>query len=83
MLVGLPVQMAVGTSLVVIAMNSLAGFLGHIGLGSFDLFLTLIFASAGLVGTFAGTKLSSGYLIGEIAEGIRGTCDRAGGLSAL
>jgi len=59
MLVGLPVQMAVGTSLAVIAMNSLAGFLGHIGLGSFDLFLTLIFASAGLVGTFAGTKLSS------------------------
>jgi uncharacterized membrane protein YfcA len=59
MLVGLPVQMAVGTSLVVIAMNSLAGFLGHIGNGSFDLILTLIFASAGLLGTFAGARLSS------------------------
>ncbi len=59
MLVGLPVQIAVGTSLVVIAMNSLAGFLGHIGNGSFDLILTLIFASAGLLGTFVGTKLSS------------------------
>ncbi len=58
MLVGLPVQMAVGTSLVVIAMNSLAGFLGHIGNGSFDLILTLIFAGAGLAGTFAGAKLS-------------------------
>lgn len=52
MLVGLPVQVAVGTSLVVIAMNSLAGQ------GSFDLVLTLIFAAAGLVGTFIGTKLS-------------------------
>ena len=59
MLVGLPIQMAVGTSLVVIAMNSVAGFLGHMGRGSFDLFLTLIFTSAGLAGTFAGTKLSS------------------------
>ena len=59
MLVGLPVQMAVGTSLVVIAMNSIAGFLGHAGNGSFDLILTLIFASAGLIGTFAGAKLSS------------------------
>lgn len=59
MLVGLPVQAAVGTSLVVIAMNSVAGFLGHAGNGSFDLILTLIFASAGLAGTFAGTKLSN------------------------
>jgi len=59
MLVGLPVQMAVGTSLVVIAMNSTAGFLGHAGNGTFDLILTLIFASAGLIGTFAGAKLSS------------------------
>lgn len=58
MLVGLPVQVAVGTSLVVIAMNSVAGFLGQIGNGSFDLILTLIFAGAGVVGTFAGTKLS-------------------------
>lgn len=59
MLVGLPIQVAVGTSLVVIAMNSAAGFLGHAGSGSFDLLLTLVFASAGLVGTFAGAKLSN------------------------
>ncbi|HEX2995685.1 MAG TPA: sulfite exporter TauE/SafE family protein, partial [Anaerolineales bacterium] len=58
MLVGLPVQMAVGTSLAVITMNSIAGFLGHIGNGSFDLILTLIFAGAGLAGTFIGAKLS-------------------------
>lgn len=59
MLVGLPIRMAVGTSLLVIAMNSAAGFLGHAGNGSFDLLLTLIFASTGLAGTFAGTKLSN------------------------
>jgi hypothetical protein len=59
MLVGLPIRMAVGTSLLVIAMNSAAGFLGHAGNGSFDLLLTLVFASAGLAGTFAGTKLSN------------------------
>jgi glyoxylase-like metal-dependent hydrolase (beta-lactamase superfamily II) len=58
MLVGLPVQMAVGTSLVVIAMNSIAGFLGHAGNGSFDFILTLIFTGAGLAGTFTGAKLS-------------------------
>jgi uncharacterized membrane protein YfcA len=59
MLLGLPVQVAVGTSLVVIAMNSVAGFLGHVGNGSFDWMVTLIFTSAGLIGTFSGMKLSS------------------------
>jgi uncharacterized protein len=59
MLLGLPVQVAVGTSLVVIAMNSMAGFLGHVGSGSFDWPVTLIFVSAGLVGTFSGMRLST------------------------
>jgi len=59
MLVGLPVQVAVGTSLIVIAMNSVAGFIGHAGSGTIDFVMILIFTSAGLAGTFAGTKLSS------------------------
>jgi len=58
MLVGLPVQMAVGTSLIIIAMNSIAGFLGHIRDGSMDWMITLVFTSAGLVGTFSGMRLS-------------------------
>jgi uncharacterized membrane protein YfcA len=58
MLVGLPIQMAVGTSLVIIAMNSLAGFLGHAGDGSINVSLTIIFIATGLVGTFAGARLS-------------------------
>jgi uncharacterized membrane protein YfcA len=58
-LIGLPVQMAIGTSLIIIAMNSIAGFLGHMRTGSMDWMITLIFASAGLVGTFMGMRLYS------------------------
>lgn len=58
MLVGLPAQIAVGTSLMVIAMNSAAGFLGHIGNNHIDLLMVVIFVSAGLIGTFAGAKIS-------------------------
>jgi uncharacterized protein len=56
-LVGLPMYQAVGTSLAIIAANSLAGLLGHIG-GQIDLLVTLLFVAAGVAGTFAGTRLS-------------------------
>jgi uncharacterized membrane protein YfcA len=69
MLVGLPMQMAVGTSLIVIAMNSLAGFLGHVGDGSFDITMTAIFAAAGLVGTFAGARLNRRLPAGNLQKG--------------
>lgn len=58
MLVNVPMSEAVGTSLAVIAMNSLAGFAGHIGEGTFNLALTLIFTLAGLAGTLAGARLT-------------------------
>jgi uncharacterized membrane protein YfcA len=58
MLVGLPVQTAVGTSLIIIAMNSIAGFLGHIRNSSMDWMIILVFISAGLMGTYSGMKLS-------------------------
>lgn len=57
MLVGLPMHHAVGTSLVVIAMNSAAGFLGHIGGMSLDLSLIVVFVAAGLAGTLVGARL--------------------------
>ena len=66
MLVGLPMQMAVGTSLIIIAMNSLAGFLGHAGDGSFNMPLTVIFTIAGLVGTFAGARLNKRLPAGKL-----------------
>ena len=58
MLVGLPMQAAVGTSLIVIAMNSLAGLAGHLTSEPFNVMLTLVFTLAGLAGTFAGAQLS-------------------------
>jgi uncharacterized membrane protein YfcA len=59
MLVGLPMRAAVGTSLVVIAANSLAGFAGHLQTPGFDLRLTLIFILAGLGGTYLGSRLAN------------------------
>lgn len=58
MLVGLPMQQAVGTSLIIIAMNSLAGLLGHLGENSLDWMLIAVFAIAGILGTFTGTRLA-------------------------
>jgi uncharacterized protein len=57
MLVRLPMDQAVGTSLAIIAANSFAGLLGHLG-GQLDLWLTVFFVLAGISGTFAGSKLA-------------------------
>ena len=58
MLVGLPIRQAVGTSLIVIAMNSLAGVLGHLTGSSFDLTVISIFVLAGFAGAFGGARLA-------------------------
>lgn len=58
MLVGLPIRQAVGTSLIVIAMNSLAGFLGHLGGPPIDMQVVAIFVTAGLTGALLGAKLT-------------------------
>ncbi len=58
MLVGLPMHQAVGTSLVVIAMNSLAGFMGHLQGPPVDLEVVAIFVTAGLTGALVGARLT-------------------------
>lgn len=58
MLVGLPMHQAVGTSLIVIAMNSLAGLMGHWGGAALDLGMIGAFAGAGFIGIFAGSWLN-------------------------
>lgn len=58
MLVGMPMREAVGTSLVIIAMNSAAGFLGHLDGATLDAQLIALFVGAGLGGTFVGAKLA-------------------------
>lgn len=57
MLVGLPMQQAIGTSLVIIMMNSAAGAIGHLGEAALDLSVIGIFVSAGLLGTYVGVRL--------------------------
>ncbi|MEI7643321.1 MAG: sulfite exporter TauE/SafE family protein [Chloroflexales bacterium] len=58
LLVGLPMREAVGTSLLVIAMNSLAGLLGHLGGPPLDISLLLVFGLAGVAGTYLGSQLA-------------------------
>jgi uncharacterized membrane protein YfcA len=57
MLVGMPMHQAVGTSLVIIAMNSFAGFLGHLSGIALDLPVIGAFIGAGIAGTFVGARL--------------------------
>ncbi len=64
-LFGLSVKEAIGTSLTIIAINSLMGFNGDIASGiSFDWSLLGIFITLTLLGIFAGTSLSK-YVSGE------------------
>jgi uncharacterized membrane protein YfcA len=59
LLVGLPMREAVATSLLVIALNSFAGFAGSIGHVSLDWTLTAVVTGAAVAGAIAGTALSA------------------------
>jgi uncharacterized membrane protein YfcA len=52
----LPIHIAVGTSLLVIAMNSAAGFAGHMGEHELNLPLTAAFTAAAVIGALAGER---------------------------
>ncbi len=58
LLAKLPMKMAVGTSLLIIAAKSLIGFLGDLSTQSIDWQLLLIFTSLSIVGIFIGSALS-------------------------
>jgi uncharacterized membrane protein YfcA len=55
---GLPMPVAVGTALVVIAMNSFAGFAGHLSSVPIDWRLAAAVTAAALVGGLIGTRLT-------------------------
>lgn len=55
---GLPMSVAVGTSLVVIAMKSFAGLAGYLTTVQLDWGITLAVTAAAIVGTLAGSKLA-------------------------
>ena len=54
---GIPMEAAVGTSLLVIAMNSLAGFAGYIGKAEIPWGLMSLFTTLAVAGSFAGAYL--------------------------
>ncbi|HEY9649523.1 MAG TPA: sulfite exporter TauE/SafE family protein [Coleofasciculaceae cyanobacterium] len=53
-----PMKEAVGTSLLIIALNAVAGLLGYLGQVSFDISLTVSFTIAASLGTLVGTYLA-------------------------
>jgi hypothetical protein len=57
---GLAMPEAVGTSLLVIALQSFAGFAGHVGHVQLDWTLSLVVTGAAVVGSFAGARLGRG-----------------------
>jgi uncharacterized membrane protein YfcA len=59
LLAGLPIHRAVGTSLLVIAANSAAGLLGHLGRGEMPLSLTAAFTAVSALGALAGVRMAS------------------------
>jgi uncharacterized protein len=62
---GLPMSVAVGTSLVVIAMKSFAGLAGYLATVQLDWGITLGVTAAAIVGSLIGTKLA-----GRIPEAV-------------
>ena len=55
---GLPMRLAVGTSLLAIALNALWGLFGYLRFGDLDWSLTGLFAVAGLLGVVLGGRLA-------------------------
>lgn len=57
LLVGLPIHLAIGTSLSIISLNTFAGFLGYLDHVTVDYPLAISFTAAAIVGTLAGTTV--------------------------
>ena len=66
---GLGMREAIGTSLLVIAINSAAGFVGHIGSEGLDLGLAAIFTPAAIVGAMAGERVARSVSIDKLRGG--------------
>jgi uncharacterized membrane protein YfcA len=57
LLAGVPMKPAVGTSLLVIAMNAAAGFAGYLGQTPIDWGVVLAFTAVAVAGILVGTRL--------------------------
>ena len=56
---GLPMPTAVGTALIVIAMNSTAGLAGHLSSGSIDWTVASAVTTAAVIGALVGARLTT------------------------
>jgi uncharacterized membrane protein YfcA len=66
---GLDTRRAVGTSLLVIAVNSGAGLLSHLGQNRFDLSLTAMVTSSALAGAVLGARLAGRIPVSALRRG--------------
>lgn len=66
---GLPMKEAVGTSLLVIFLNCIAGLIGHLSQGAFDWQLTFLVTALAVGGTIGGTLLSHRIAAGGLQKG--------------
>ena len=57
LILGLPMRLAVGTSLIVITINATAGLIGHVGFGEVRLGEGAPLLGGAVIGTFFGTRL--------------------------
>jgi uncharacterized membrane protein YfcA len=65
----LPLRMATGTSLAVIAINSAAGFAAHLGDGPVDWKLAGLFSGLAVTGSLAGNGLSAKLPVKRLRQG--------------
>lgn len=65
---GLGMKEAIGTSLLVIALNCVAGFAGHIQLGEFDWRLTALVTLFAVAGVAVGTRLAHRTAPGRLQQ---------------
>jgi uncharacterized membrane protein YfcA len=72
LLLGLPMREAVGTSLLIIAINSAAALAGHLRFGGVDLGVTLLFLAGGTAGALAGTRLAGRLDEQRLRQGFAG-----------
>jgi uncharacterized membrane protein YfcA len=57
LLLGLPITLAIGTSLAVIALTSASALAAHLATGRFDLAIATAFAGAAIAGALLGRRL--------------------------
>ena len=72
LVLGLPMRDAVGTSLVVIAINAAAALVGHLRFGGIDLEVTGLFIISGAAGAILGSRISGRIDEQRLRQGFAG-----------